>query len=611
MPKNFSGTLNALLLIALLTGATPHVDAVAPAAQQQRERRVGATAPRPTPTPRAAPARTTPSVTTPSATPTPAATPSTQPAATPSLRSAGPQTLDELRLRVRELLARPEFASSMLAVKVASLDTGRVLFEENANKWLQPASNLKLYTIAAALDRLSPEFRFVTSVYAPARPDASGTVRGDLIVYGRGDPTYAKRFNSLGTDATDAAAARANGSTTATTDEGVTGASGFATPAGSGAASSARPDAEYFKAIDELASRVASAGVRRVEGDLVGDESYFAGDALAPGWEWDDLQWWYGAEVSALSVNDNSVDLTVRPGARAGEPCRITLGPATSYVTVVDRTRTTPRGTPRDLVVHRPLGTNTLEISGGMPVDDRPFTGSVAVARPALFFVTLLREALERQGVRVAGRTRTVDARERAAAALPVSSLVELATRQSPPLSVVAAQAMKPSQNLYTELILRALGKTAATDARRKTDEAGVDAVKAFLRGAGIDDGKVQMVDGSGLSQRNLVTAETTLQLLVHMNRHRYAAVFRDTLPVAGVDGTLRNRMKGTPAQANARAKTGTLSSSTTLSGYVTSAAGERLVFSLMINHPPRERDPRSAFTDAITILLASFAGRS
>lgn len=615
MPKQFSRTLAALLLAALLAGATPHVGAYAAAhaTQQQRERRVGTTAqPRPTPSPRTTPtpARATPSVTTPAATPTPAATHAPSTATTPALRSAGPQTLDELRLRVRELIARPEFASSMLAVKIASLDTGRVIYEENANKWLQPASNLKLYTIAAALDRLSPDFRFVTSVYAPARPDASGTVRGDLIVYGRGDPTYAKRFNALGADAT---AARVGSSGVAASAEGVSGVSGFATPAGNGASSpsSPRPDAEYFKAIDELASRIAAAGVRRVEGDLVGDESYFAGDALAPGWEWDDLQWWYGAEVSALSVNDNSVDLTVSPGARAGEPCRITLGPATGYVTVVDRTRTTPRGTPRDLVVHRPLGTNTLEISGGMPVDDRPFTGSVAVARPALFFVTLLREALERQGVRFTGRTRTVDARERATAALPVSSLVELATRQSPPLSVVAAQAMKPSQNLYTELILRALGKTAATDARRKTDEAGVEAVRAFLRGAGIDDGKVQMVDGSGLSQRNLVTAETTLQLLIHMNRHRYAAVFRDTLPVAGVDGTLRNRMKGTPAQANARAKTGTLSSATSLSGYVTSAAGERLVFSLMINHPPRERDPRAAFTDAITILLASFAGRS
>ncbi len=174
MSKHFSRTLATLLLLnVLIAGATPRA-AVSATQQQQRERRVVTPTPRPTPTPRATPA--------PRATPTPTATPrATTPAPVqapatpaPSPRTAGPQALEELRARVRELMTRPEFASSMLAVKVASLDTGRVLFEENANKWLQPASNLKLYTVAAALDRLTPDYRFVTSVYAPARPDAAG-----------------------------------------------------------------------------------------------------------------------------------------------------------------------------------------------------------------------------------------------------------------------------------------------------------------------------------------------------------------------------------------------------------------------------------------------------
>jgi D-alanyl-D-alanine carboxypeptidase/D-alanyl-D-alanine-endopeptidase (penicillin-binding protein 4) len=454
-------------------------------------------------------------------------------------------------------------------VKGASLDTGRVLYEENANKWMQPASNMKLYTVAAALDRFGPDYRFVTSVYAPARPDTSGTVKGDLVVYGRGDPTYATRFGPEG-------------------------------------------NTDYYRAMNELAANIAAAGLRRVEGDLVGDESYFVGGPLAPGWEWDDLQWWYGAEVSALSVNDNSVDLSVSPGARAGDPCRITLGPATSYVTVVDRTRTTPRGTPRDLVVHRPLGTNTLEISGGMPVDDRAFTGSVAVARPALFFVTLLRDALERQGVRFTGRTRTIDARERATSALPVSSLVELTTRQSPPLSVVAAQAMKPSQNLYTELILRTLGKQfPATDPKLTSAQAGTSVVRAFLNEAGVANSHLSLVDGSGLARQNLITAEATVQLLVYMSQHRHAGVWRDAQPVAGVDGTLRGRMRGTVAAGNLRAKTGTLSNVSGLSGYVTSASGERLAFSMLVNHYPDDQPPRQNLMDAIAVLLASFEGKT
>jgi serine-type D-Ala-D-Ala carboxypeptidase/endopeptidase (penicillin-binding protein 4) len=444
------------------------------------------------------------------------------------------------------------------------------MFEAGCIHFPAFSSNMKLYTVAAALDRFGPDYRFVTSVYAPARADRTGTLRGDLVVYGRGDPTYSTRFNGEG-------------------------------------------DKDYYRAIDELAARVYDAGVRRVEGDLVGDESYFAGGRLAPGWEWDDLQWWYGAEVSALSVNDNSVDLSVKPGARAGDPALITVGPSTSLVTVVDRTRTVAAGQGRELSVHRPLGQNVIEVRGEVPLDDRGFTASVAVSNPALMFATMLRTALERRGVVFAGKTRTVDAqaREDAGQPLQVSSLVEIATRQSPPLSLIAAQTMKPSQNLYTELLLRALGKASAMKPGQTAEEAGVGAVKEFLVKAGVDPTRVQMLDGSGLSRANLVTADATVRLLTYMSRHPAGMAFRESLPVAGLDGTLRNRMKGTPAANNVRAKTGTLGSATSLSGYLFTAAGERLVFSLIINNPPRDADPRAGFTDAVAVLLASFAGRS
>ncbi len=572
--KVFTPThVSLLLLLTLIFGPLPAP--AARAAQTQRQRRdTTPTRPAQTPTPTPTPARATPTRTPQLPTATPAQTPTPTPAATPSATPAttpgsAPQTLEDLRARIRGITSRPEFAASHLAVKVASLDTGRVVYEENADKWMQPASNMKLYTVAAALDRFGPDYRFVTSVYAPARPDAGGTVRGDLIVYGRGDPTFATRFNG---------------------DE----------------------TGDYYRAIDELALRVAGAGVRRVEGDLVGDESYFAGGPLAPGWEWDDLQWWYGAEVSALSVNDNSVDLSVKPGARVGDPAVISVGPSTPLVTVLDRTTTAPRGTRRELRVHRPLGQNVIEVGGSLPLDDAGYTASVAVSRPALMFTTMLRTSLERRGVVFTGRTRTIDAQGRAdGSPLEVSSLVEIAARQSPPLSVIAAQTMKPSQNLYTELLLRALGKATSTDPKLSSEEAGIRAVKNFLRAAGADDSRLIMRDGSGLSRGNLVTAETTLRLLVHMNRHRYAADFRNSLPVAGVDGTLRNRMKGTAAANNVRAKTGTLSSATSLSGYLFTAGGERFVFSLMINNPPRDLSPTARFADAVTVLLASFTGRS
>jgi D-alanyl-D-alanine carboxypeptidase/D-alanyl-D-alanine-endopeptidase (penicillin-binding protein 4) len=560
--------VSTLLLFALLLSAAP-TRATRAAQESQRERRVGTQTPATKPTPTPTPARTQATPARPTQTPTPAAsqTPTPTPTHTPTL--AAPQTLEDLRARIRDVLARPEFAASRVAVKVASLDTGRVLFEQDARKWMQPASNMKLFTVAAALDRLTPEYRFITSVYAPARPDAAGTVRGDLVVYGRGDPSFATRFNPEG-------------------------------------------NADYFLAIDALASDIHAAGVRRVEGDLVGDESYFTGGPLSPGWEWDDLQWYYGAEVSALTVNDNSVDLSVRPGASVGSPARITLGPSTSLVTIIDRTTTSARGTTRELSVNRALGQNTIEIRGRLPIDDRGYTASLAVSRPAMLFAMMLRTALERRGVVFTGQTRTVDAVGRGEKPLPVSSLVEIAARKSPPLSVIAAQVLKPSQNLYAELLLRTLGKlSGSADPKLSSEDAGAGVVRNFLTQAGIDPSGLVMLDGSGLSRADLVTADTTLQLLVHMNRHRYGSEFRLALPVAGVDGTLRNRMKGTPAQGNVRAKTGTLGTATSLAGYVFSASGERLAFALMINNPPRDANPRAEFTDVVAVLLASFNGRS
>jgi D-alanyl-D-alanine carboxypeptidase/D-alanyl-D-alanine-endopeptidase (penicillin-binding protein 4) len=494
-----------------------------------------------------------------------------------AVRSAdAPKTVDELRARIQEVLRSPELAPSQVAVKVASLDTGRTLYEENAAKLLHPASNMKIYTVAAALDRLTPDFRFKTSAYAQAAPDASGTVRGDLTVYGRGDPSFAASFN--------------NG--------------------------------DYYKAIDDFAARIAAAGVKRVEGNIVGDESYFTGGRLGYGWEWDDLQWYYGAEISALTVNDNSLDLFVKPGTAVGAQAIVTTGPVTPLVTIINRVTTSPRGTRRNVMVVRPLGTNNIELTGSVPLGsdaatDKGLIGSVAVENPALLFVYMLRSSLASKGVAIMGQSQTVDARARARLPLRTDSLVEIASVQSPPLSVIAAQTLKPSQNLYTELILRTLGKfapplEAAASSERTSVEDGIEAVKRFLREAGIEPrGTFVQADGSGLSRHNYITADGTTRLLTYMSTHRYSNAFRDALPIAGVDGTLRTRLKGTPAAGNLRAKTGTINAVASLSGYVTSAAGERLVFSIILNNYPEESSSRRSFLDAIAVLLASFTGRS
>ncbi len=543
-----------LLLIALNLSAFPYVFSQSP----QRPRTVTPADPSPSPQP---------------------VEPQSPPLRIGPARSASvaPRTLAELQSQIEQIARQPALDAGFFAVKIVSLDTGQLIYQQNANKFVRPASNMKLYTVAAALDRLTPDYHFITSVYANEKPD-NGTIKGDLIIYGRGDPSIAARFN--------------NG--------------------------------DYFKGINDLADRIVAAGVRRVKGDLVGDEGYFNGAPLGSGWEWEDLTWSFGAQVSALTVNDNAVDLTARAGDRVGALVVITTGPPATFMTIVNRAITSVRGSKSDLQVYRGLGANTVQITGSVPLGDNGFSGSIAIPDPALAFVTMLRDSLMKRGVKVEGRVRTIDARSGgsivpdpflALAQLPSylqrPTPVEIASVQSAPFSIIAAQTLKPSQNLYTEIILRTLGKMTSSNPSQTNEDAGLIVVRNFLRQAGANESDLALNDGSGLSRNDMITANATVQLLTFMSKHRYSAQFRDALPIAGVDGTLRSRMRGTPAENNVRAKTGSLSSVASLSGYVTSAAGEHLVFSMMLNNYPDASALRRDSIDAIAILLASFAGRS
>ncbi|HKR11253.1 MAG TPA: D-alanyl-D-alanine carboxypeptidase/D-alanyl-D-alanine-endopeptidase [Pyrinomonadaceae bacterium] len=486
-----------------------------------------------------------------------------------SAQTPAPKTVEELHTRISEVLAKPQLAPATIGVKVVSLDTGKVIFEENAGKLLRPASNMKLYTVAAALDKLTPEYRFVTSVYG-VKPDSSGVVRGDLTIFGRGDPTYATRFN--------------NG--------------------------------DYFKGIDNLATRIASAGVKRVQGDLVGDESYFTGPKYGSGWEWEDLTWYYGAEISPLTVNDNALDLFIKPGAAVGQPAVITTGPPDPLLTIVNKVTTSAKGEQRQLNIHRGLGENTVTIAGSIPLEDRGYTGAIGISHPALLFVYLLRTSLAQKGVTITGKSRVTGTVNQPTIPPSAPAGVEITTLESPPFGIIAAQTLKPSQNLYTELILRTLGKVTPAPPtmpplRQTSEDIGLEAVRSFLKTIGIAADSLVLNDGSGLSRGDMITADATVQLLTFMNKHRYADVFRAALPIAGVDGTLRNRMKSTPAENNVRAKTGSLTGAASLGGYVTTAAGEKLAFAVIVNNYASDVEPRTMCIDPIAVLLASFAGKS
>lgn len=498
------------------------------------------------------------------------ATPTATPAASPTPTGKPVQTLAELQGKIRTILLRQQLQRGQVGIKAVSLDSGKIIFEENAEKYFMPASNMKNFTVATALTRLSPNHRFVTSVYGPALPDASGTIKGDLIIYGRGDPSIAAAFN--------------NGN--------------------------------YYKGMEALADKIVQAGVKRVEGNLVGDESYFTSEAIPIGWEWDDLQWYYGAEVSALTVNDNSLDVNVKPGGSVGAFADVKLEPTVPGITIRNKVTTATAGTKIQAEVFRPLAENTFEVSGKIAINDRGTIanfGSVAVSRPAMYFVTLLRQILQQKGVVITGATRVVNAKEKAPLAV-ASSLpwIEITKLESPPLSLIAAKTMKPSQNLYTELILRSMGESIGdkTGSKKNSLQLGVALVDKFMTEAGIARDSVVMYDGSGLSRHNLITPNSLVLLHTYMSKHQYAAAWRETLPVGGVDGTLKARLKDPLTINNVRAKTGTIDQVSALSGYVNSTTGERFTFAIIINGVTSQTFRQDTIDDIVK-LLAGYNGKT
>jgi serine-type D-Ala-D-Ala carboxypeptidase/endopeptidase (penicillin-binding protein 4) len=420
-------------------------------------------------------------------------------------------------------------AGAFWGVDVRSQATGEVLYQRNPGKMLVPASNMKLVTAAAALEGLGPDYRYRTAVAATG-PIANGELRGDLIVVGSGDPSISAQFG---------------GDTRA-----------------------------VFRAwADSLRAR----GVTRVTGRVVGDDNAFDDVPLGAGWSWDDVNDYYSAEISALELNEGIIGVRVRPGASPGAPAIVTLDPPTAYVPVRSTVRTgAPGSAPRIDAVREPLGPGIV-VSGQLASDTTAVTTEVAVRNNTAYFATVLRETLVAAGIAVRGEAVDVDSIP------PVLARTDtLFIHRSPPMPEILAAFMKPSQNQIGEMLLKTLGRELRGTG---TARAGIEVVDSLGRTWDLPRRRLSQADGSGLSRYNLVAPEFLIALLRHMERSPNRDVFVASLPVAGVDGTLANRMRGTPLQGNVRAKTGTVSNVRALSGYMTTAAGEPIVFSIIVNH--------------------------
>jgi len=447
-------------------------------------------------------------------------------------------------------------------MEVMSLSSGRVLYEHNQNQLFVPASNTKLFTTALALLRLGPQYRFTTLIVADRAIDANGTLFGDLILVGGGDPTLSGREYPY----------------------------------------RYRPNAppEYsFRAIEDFASQLTGRGLKRIDGDIVGDDRRYVWSPYPGGWSFGDVPWEYGAPVSALVLNDNSFALTLRPGNRVGEVARISLTPAFEYFRFDNRVRTIAAGD-RKVEIERAPGARQLHLTGSIPVDDPGFTQLLAVDDPALYAASVLRDALIRRGVSIHGQP---IARHRFAGDgdETVKPRVTLAERSSPPLAEILQVVDKVSQNLHAEIMLR---EVAQSIRHPGSNEAGLTELRNFLNDVGVAKDDYRFVDGSGLSRNTLVTPSAIVKLLAYMYKSDLRELWTGLLPIAGVDGTLAKRFPDHPEARAIHAKTGTLSHVRANSGYLNAPSLGPLAFSVLINNYDAPTAEINKFLDAFELAL-------
>ncbi len=434
-------------------------------------------------------------------------------------------------------------------IEVVRLSDGEVLYARNAQRLFQPASNMKMFTISAALSTLGPDYTFRTTVESSAAPDSAGRVP-DLVLVGRGDPNLGSRvlpyqYNS-------------------------------------------KPRMPADLDFEQLADQLVSKGVREVTGNLYADDTWYVYQPYGTDWAVDDLYWDYGAPITALAFNDNSLTLQIQPAAFAGPKAQILISPGDGYYNVVDDVKTTAAGTPTKVEINRFPGSKELDLWGQIPIGSDGVKEGISIQNPPLFIGEMFRKLLEQRGVKVDGKVvvREVTPAEAASQAEPQKppQRVVLAEHDSLPLSQDVKVTLKVSQNLHAEMLLRTMSRVL--DNKGSLDD-GLGILNNFTSKLGISPQEVQFAGGSGLSRATLVSPDALMTLLKFDARQPWFQAFYDALPVGGVDGTLADRFHGTPLQGRIHAKTGSLENVNALSGYMNLPGQRRLAFVIIANHQP------------------------
>jgi D-alanyl-D-alanine carboxypeptidase/D-alanyl-D-alanine-endopeptidase (penicillin-binding protein 4) len=466
--------------------------------------------------------------------------------------------LELLQHDIDAIVSAPELERGFWGVLVKAVDRNETLYARNATKLMMPASTMKVVTLAAAAEKLGWDYTYTTRVFTTGKI-VDGVLQGDLIVVGAGDPSI---------DDWDGAAT------------------------------------ELFAG---WATELQTSGIHAIRGRIIGDDNLFDDDGYGFGWSWDDMARSFSAGVSALQFNEGSVQLRIAPGRSIGSKAAVTVVPDFSGLTIVNHLLTEPAGGAPSIVRRRLPGSSRLEIRGSVPMRMRPVSETASVENPTLYFVTALRRALVAGGIDVRGPAVDIDDLDSPPTHNAAAPLI---TYQSPPLSMLATTMMKLSQNLYAETLLKTIG-IDSVDHPTGTAEAGLATVRSVVQSWNIDPAGMIQADGSGLSRYNYITPETMVAVLTHVEHdERLRNLFEATLPVAGRDGTLENRMRGTAADGNARVKTGSLTNVRAMAGFVKSADGDTLAFAVFANNYENSSSVIMSAFDSIVARLAAFHGR-
>jgi D-alanyl-D-alanine carboxypeptidase/D-alanyl-D-alanine-endopeptidase (penicillin-binding protein 4) len=471
-----------------------------------------------------------------------------------------PSPTELFAARAQMILGSGQPAKGDWGLLIADASTGQVLYERNADRYFVPASNMKLFTTALALAKLGPDYRFRTTLEASAIPDAQGKIAGPLYLVGRGDPNLSNRKFPY------------------TLKEEFIGPS--------------------EKVIAEMADALAAKGVKEIAGDIVGDDSYFPRDRYPNGWEIDDMVWEYGAAISAIVLDDNTVQLTLMPGEKASDRVDAVVAPSAPEFTVDNQVITSAVGVKPDLTLKREPGSNVVTVLGTLPAKSNPRKLILAIQEPALHAAAMLKRLLQDRGIKVTGGAKELS--------LPPGppegeTRVVLAEHLSIALGQSVKLVNKISQNLHTEMLLR----TAARQNGAWTmPEDLANFAASFYAVAGIPPDDVVQTDGSGLSRHDLVTPRALVALLLYAQKQPWFDAYFDSLPVAGVDGTLEDRMKNSIAVGRLHAKSGSVEHVRTRSGYVDLPSGKRLVFSFLSNNMGSKNHEATDALDALSIAM-------